>query len=488
MRSNATKANQFFLMATILCGLLVLFFGLGSLQLMSLNEGRRALAIKEMFATGNWLLPTQNGELYLTKPPFLYWVSLVFSCIVGQVNEWTLRLPSAFAGLSVGVMVYFYTKKYFGTLSALFALQLLIANAGLAMLARRVEIEMLLTALCVGALFSAIQFIESKKNGIQKVIWQNNVLWIYISYVLLGLAVLTKGPVAMLFVTLPLLVTAIWTKNTRTIQVLTNKTGWLLFFVVALSWYLAVTLKLGPDIWSTIAKRDMLEKMQNDDHAKPLLSYLGWIATDFLLFISLFLYKPKALWRKYQSQLSFLILLVAAVLVVVIFSLFSNKHAKYLLPLYPIIIILLSVQLTRIFENAGALLKNCILALGVFLPIIFALFYIFAEPKLFSYRVAIFPQFERWTVDLPTKQLYALENIDMRLVYYSHKPIKIISVEQLAKINKSAESAMILLEEKQMASIAEIKTCKIKTFEPYLKKHKKLVVLGLGSVCTTEKK
>jgi len=483
MRSNATKANQFFLMATILCGLLVLFFGLGSLQLMSLNEGRRALAIKEMFATGNWLLPTQNGELYLTKPPFLYWVSLFFSCIVGQVNEWTLRLPSAFAGLSVGIMVYFYTKKYFGNWAALFALQLLIANAGLAMLARRVEIEMLLTALCVGALLSAIQFIESKENGIQKVIWQNNI-WIYISYVLLGLAVLTKGPVAMLFVTLPLLVTAIWTKNTRTIQVLSNKTGWLLFFIVASTWYLAVTLKLGPDIWSTIAKRDMLEKMQNDDHAKPLLSYLGWIATDFLLLISLFLYKPKALWHQYQAQLYFLILIVAAVLVVVIFSLFSNKHAKYLLPLYPIIIILLSVQLTKVFENAGETFKKCILALGVLLPFIFALFYILAEPKLFNYRVAIFPQFERWTADLPVEQLYALENIDMRLVYYAQKPIKIISVEQLATLKKSA---IILLEEKQMAGIGEIQTCPIKTFEPYLKKHKKLIVRGLGSVCTTEK-
>lgn len=487
MRSNAPKTYQFLLMATILCGLLVLFFGLGSLQLMSLNEGRRALAIKEMFATGNWLLPTQNGELYLTKPPFLYWISLVFSCIVGQVNEWTLRLPSAFAGLSVGIMVYFYTKKYFGAWAALFALQLLIANAGLAMLARRVEIEMLLTALCVGALLSAIQFIESKENGTQKNPNQKNSFWIYLSYLLLGLAGLTKGPVAMLFVTLPLLVTAIWTKNTRTMLVLSNKTGWLIFFIVASTWYLAVTLKLGPDIWSTIAKRDMLEKMQNDDHAKPLLSYLGWIATDFLLLISLFLYKPKTLWRQYQSQLPFFILLLAAILVVVIFSLFSNKHAKYLLPLYPIIIILLSVQLSGIFENTGETFKKCILALGILLPVIFAVFYMLAEPKLFNYRVAVFPQFERWSANLPAKQLYALENTDMRLVYYAHKPIKIISVQQLAILEKSAESAMILLEEKQMDAIGEIQTCPIKTFEPYLKKHKKLVVLGVGSVCTTEK-
>jgi hypothetical protein len=45
---------------------------------------------------------------------------------------------------------------------ALFAIQLLIANVDFAMLARRVEIEMLLTVFCFGALISAIQFVETQ--------------------------------------------------------------------------------------------------------------------------------------------------------------------------------------------------------------------------------------------------------------------------------------------------------------------------------------
>jgi hypothetical protein len=50
-----------------------------------------------------------------------------------------------------------------------------------------------------------------------------------------------------------------------------------------------ITLKLGLDIWSVIIKRDMIDKMQGNEGVKPMLSYLGWIETDSLLLVSLFL-------------------------------------------------------------------------------------------------------------------------------------------------------------------------------------------------------
>jgi len=474
MTSPSTKNRRYLLLATLILGFLVLFWGLGSLQLMSLNEGRRALAIKEMFTSGNWLLPTQNGELYLTKPPLLYWISSVISLLLGQVSEWRLRLPSALAAVSVVYMVYSYTKKHFGVWAALFAIQLLIVNAGFAMLARRVEIEMLLTALCFGALLSALQYVQHQAKP----------YWIYLSYTLLALAVLTKGPVAMLFVTAPLLVVALWTKNQQVKEVLTNKIGGLIFMVIASSWYVAVTVELGPDIWATIAKRDMLNKMQSDVVAKPLLSYIAWIATDFLLLIALFLYQPKRLWVAHKSKPNFLILLTACVLPIIIFSIFSNKHAKYLLPIYPVIIILLAVQMAHIFESCKAQIKWVILSLGFVLPMIIAVFYMFAESKIFDYRVSAFPQFQVWSNTVPVKQLYAFGDLDMRLIYYANRPIKTISLEALTPLKNAGQSVLVLSEEKYHNQVAKNADCQIKVFEPYLKKKKKLFVYGFGSVCT----
>ena len=474
MTLPSTKTYQYLLITTIFFGFLVLFWGLGSLQLMSLNEGRRALAIKEMFTAGSWLLPTQNGELYLTKPPLLYWCSLVISALIGQVNEWTLRLPSAIAAASVALMTYFYTKKHFGALAALFAIQLLMANVAFVMLARRVEIEMLLTALCFGALLSAIRYIDNKTNH----------YWIYLSYGLLALAVLTKGPVAMLFVTAPLLVIAVWTKNQQVKEVLTDKIGWLIFTVIALSWYVAVTVELGPNIWAAIVKHDMLNKIQADDLAKPLLSYIAWIATDFLLIIVLFLYQPKRLWAAHKNKPGFLVLVAACVLPIIIFSIFSNKHAKYLLPIYPVIVILLTIQVSQIFELSTVKFKCLILILGMLLVIIFVGFYMFFESKVFEYRVSVFPQFQSWSKTVPVKQIYAFEAIDTRVIYYAEKPIKIISLKAVLQLKAAKQSALVLSEEKYRDNVAKNSDCQIKVFEPYLKKNKKLFVYGFGSLCT----
>jgi 4-amino-4-deoxy-L-arabinose transferase-like glycosyltransferase len=469
MQKITAKTHRSLLIASLILGLIVLFWGLGSLQLMSLNEGRRALVIKEMFAHHNWLLPTLNNELYLTKPPLLYWISVFFSFIIGHVNEWTIRLPSAISALIVVILAYRYTNKHFGRWAGFFVITLLMSNVGFAMLARRAEIEMLLTALCFGSLLSALQYVEDSKKQ-----------WIYISYALLGLAVLTKGPVAMLFVTLPLLVTTIWTKHAQLKTILISKTGWLIFVVVALSWYLLVTIQLGPDIWQTIAKRDMLDKMQSGDRAKPLLSYVAWIAVDFLLLVGLFVYKPKALWKEHKDKLAFVIPLVTAVVAVLVFSVFANKHAKYLLPIYPVIAILLSVQIACIFESSGQHLKRLILLLSVILPIIYTVYYVYGEATLYEYRTAVFKPFQEWSAGASTDTLYVLENIDARLVYYSEKPIREITLAKLVKLHNNGQSALVLSQKPLSMALVD---CQVNTFEPYLKKHKKLMVYDLGAHC-----
>ncbi len=481
MNLNSSKTYQYLIASSVLLGLLIAFWNLGGLQLMSLNEGRRALAIKEMFATSDWLIPRQNGELYITKPPLLYWFSYVISSLAGQVNEWTLRLPSAIAATSVVIMMYFYTKKHFGIWVALFAIQLLIANVAYAMLARRVEIEMLLTALCFGALMSAIQSIDDIKINDK-----TRRYWGYLSYFLLGLAVLTKGPVAMLFVTAPLLLIALWTKNQRVIELLTNKIGWMIFIFVSLSWYVAVSVKLGPDIWTVIAKRDMLNKMQADDLAKPFLSYFGWIATDFLLLIFLFFYQPKRLWTAYKNELGFIVLVAACVLPIIIFSIFSNKHAKYLLPIYPVIAVLLAIQLAQIFELCGLKWKNFILLLGILLLLVFAGFYMFLEAKVFDYRVSVFSKFQAWSKTVPVTRIYAFETLDTRLNYYAEKPVKTISLEELTEFKETKQNVLVLSEDKHHDIVAQHADCALKVFEPYLKKKKKLYVYGFGSVCENQ--
>lgn len=477
MQIAMTKTYQRLFIFSAITSLLIVFWGLGSISLTSLNEGRRALAIKEMFMNGSWLLPTLNGELYLTKPPLLYWISVSFSCLIGAVNEWTLRLPSALAALATLWMTYRYTLKKFGAWPALFAAQILMANLGFAMLARRAEIEMLLTALCVGALLSALEYIE---KPVQR-------SWIYLSYFLLALAVLTKGPVALLFVTLPLIVAALWTRDVNVKQVLTSGRGWVLFFVVALSWYLAVSLQLGFDIWATIAKRDMLEKIQAEDSAKPVLSYLGWLVVDSLFLLGLLFIRPRKLFKSFAHQPDWKVLITAVAVPLLVFSLFSNKHAKYLLPIYPFVSVILGVQLAKIFDSATVRIKRLILILGIVLPAVIACFYMFAETRIFAYRTSAFSQFQAWDETISADTIYAFGKTDSRLIYYAKTPIKKLEEEELKHLLDEGKSFLLLAEGDDASKISVFTGCEIREFKPYLKKNKSLKVFGFGDVCNNAK-
>jgi len=469
--SDLNKIYPKILWATVIIAAIVFFWGLGSMDLLSLNEGRRALAIQEMVSSGNWLLPHLNGELYLTKPPLMYWLSSSLAFIWG-VNEWTLRLPSALAAIAVLIMVYRYTLQQSGKWAALFAVQLLIANLGFSMLGRRAEIEMLLTALCVGSLLSALQYIQS----------QSSKNWIILSYFLLALALMTKGPLVILLVTLPLLIAAIYSKNPHIKAVLLSGRGWLIFLVVGLAWYAIVSWQLGFDIWATIAKRDMLDKMQSDS-AKPILSYLGWIAVDFMLLIGLFLVGAKEFFKQQIQQPRQLVLLIAVVVPLVLFSLFSNKHAKYLLPIYPLIAILLAIKLAAIFDAATAAKKKIIVIIALLLPIGFAIFYALLEPKVFAYRVAVFPTFSAWVPTIKQTDLYAYQEIDSRLVYYANRPIKILDKNKLEQAKNLHKSFLLLVESDNLSALRLEADCTVKEFSPYLKKNKSLTVFGFGQVC-----
>ena len=462
-------------LATLLLGLAILFWGLGSIGLMSFNEARRALPAQAMFMGGDWLLPHLNGELYLAKPPLLYWLATVTAHMFGMASEWAVRLPSALAALATLLMTYSYAKRQFGAWPALFSVQILIANVTFAMFARRAEIEMLLTALCVAALLSALHYI--REGGGRR--------WIYLSYLLLALAMLTKGPLALLFVTLPLLLIAIYQRDVRCWQVLRSPLGWAIFVVVGLSWYVAVTWRLGTEIWASIVHKDMIEKIQGETTAKPLLSYLLWLMVDFLPVALLLFMKPEKIWEKCKSHTNTLILLAAILAPLLVFSMISNKHAKYLLPIYPLIALMLGAHLNHFFESAGTRIRILIMTLGILLPALYAGYYAIAEAKIYDYRVAAFEQISSWSGQQQSVPLYAYKDADERLFYYSAWHIVVIDDAAYRHLRDSQQPMLLLVGINDLAALQPQARCLVKQFKPYLKKNEALTVLGFGSACAS---
>ncbi|NER84889.1 MAG: phospholipid carrier-dependent glycosyltransferase, partial [Leptolyngbya sp. SIO1D8] len=88
------------------------FWGLASTGLVDETEPLFAEAARQMQATGDWITPYFNGNPRFDKPPLIYWLMAVGFQLFG-VNEWAVRLPSAFAAVAV-VGLGFYTLRRFG--------------------------------------------------------------------------------------------------------------------------------------------------------------------------------------------------------------------------------------------------------------------------------------------------------------------------------------------------------------------------------------
>ena len=59
------------------------------------EETRRARVAYEMLESGDWIVPRQQGEVYLSRPPLGNWLIALVGIIRGQIDLVAVRLPSA---------------------------------------------------------------------------------------------------------------------------------------------------------------------------------------------------------------------------------------------------------------------------------------------------------------------------------------------------------------------------------------------------------
>jgi 4-amino-4-deoxy-L-arabinose transferase-like glycosyltransferase len=98
---------------SILCGL-TYFVGLTTHGLTNWQEAQRAAVARDMDTRGEWLVPTINGQPYLSKPPMFYWVQLGLNRVVGRgspPSELELRLTVALAGWLGVICTYLVGRR-----------------------------------------------------------------------------------------------------------------------------------------------------------------------------------------------------------------------------------------------------------------------------------------------------------------------------------------------------------------------------------------
>jgi 4-amino-4-deoxy-L-arabinose transferase-like glycosyltransferase len=297
-------------------GMLLLIPFIGSVHLFDWDEINFAESAREMLVTGNFTQVQINYQPFWEKPPLFFWLQSACMSIWG-VNEFAARLPNAVVGIiTFNVLFYigrreedssfawYWVLSFAGSLTPFFYFKSGIIDPWFNLF-----------------IFSGVYFLYRALKG---------KLYHYaLSGILIGLAVLTKGPVGLLLSSLTFVVMVVWKKAWSEFA----KPGVYLFGLVVLAvssfWFIPEITKNGWGvIESFIAYQIDLVLNPVASHGQPifyhpLVLFFGVFPASILALTILFRRKqePNSELTRWMKALFWVVLIV--------FSLVTTKIVHY---------------------------------------------------------------------------------------------------------------------------------------------------------------
>lgn len=200
--------------------------GLGTLEIKG-EEGRRILPAVTMLQSGNYLVPQIGSDPYFTKPPLVNWLVAASFKLFGQRNEWAARLPSALCVLAVALAFVVIGGAALGASGSLAAALIWLTNFGMIEKGRLIEIEALYVSLTGLAIICWLAWWQERRSR-----W---LTWI-VPWFFLGLGLLAKGPLHLVFFYAVVIGVLIRNREWRTLFNRAHLVGLLLMLAIFAAW------------------------------------------------------------------------------------------------------------------------------------------------------------------------------------------------------------------------------------------------------------
>jgi len=171
---------------------------LGGLHLFDWDEINFAESAREMILTGNYLTVTINFEPFWEKPPLFFWFQVASMKIFG-INEFAARFPNAICGIFSLLVLYRTGRRIYSETFGLLWVLVYIGSFLPFFYFKSGIIDPWFNLFIFLGILQFIFFLESEKSAKR---WGLLVL----SASLMGLAVLTKGPVSVLIFSLTVVI------------------------------------------------------------------------------------------------------------------------------------------------------------------------------------------------------------------------------------------------------------------------------------------
>lgn len=317
--------------AAIVCVLSgLLLYPCMSFHFFEPDEGRYAQIPREMLESGEWIVPTLQGEPYLDKPPLFYWLVAGSYAIFG-FHDWAARLIPALAMHAAILVSFLLGRRIVGEREAFWGALLLTVSPIFLGVGRLLVLDGLLALWVTLAILSAyLAQAGARLHG----------GWWFTAALASGLGVLTKGPIALLLLVPPLFAHRWLASSSASI----SWRAWLLFAAIALGinlpWYIAVCVQQPEFARYFFIQHNIERFVEPFDHVRPVWFYLPIVAYG-LLPILLFAWPLGRFSMTTQDEVARLrcpgmgFLLLAGVWCVFFFSLAGCKLPTYILPAFP---------------------------------------------------------------------------------------------------------------------------------------------------------
>jgi 4-amino-4-deoxy-L-arabinose transferase-like glycosyltransferase len=341
-------------------------------------EPQSAEWIQSIVRDGHWLIPRDAYGFIDRKPPLFYWLSAKAAKLSGgTVDEVRARVVSLVAGTALAVCVLAWTAANVGALEGWLAFLFLLGTYGFASRATEALTDMLLTFLLFAAYSAIYPLFESPESRS----WRRTIL----VGVILGLGVLTKGPVALVLCALSALIYLILTRR-NPLPLMRESWPWqVLALAIACGaiWYVPAALSGGQKILRIIFAENFGHFMPTrlggtGESYRPFYfiaaRLLGGAFPMTLLIVpaALAFYTGEISSEKrraviYQASMPLAVLLF--------FSIASVKRDDYILPALPGIAILCASAFSLDgLRGLSVKLRDVLVALFVFCPVVAILF------------------------------------------------------------------------------------------------------------------
>ena len=381
---NESQKYRSNIITIILISALTLIPFIGLTDFNTKGEPREAIVAVTMIDTHNWILPQNNGDEFAYKPPMFHWLVATTSVVIGSVNEFSARFPSALAGVVLAVMTFCFFARRKNQQTALLTSVIMLTTFEVHRAATNCRVDMILTLFIVLALYQLFRWTERDLRGTP--IWA--ILW-------MGCGMLTKGPVAII---LPCLVSCVylWIQDRHFWFVVWR------FALIAMSamilpclWYYAAWLQGGDKFLYLIYEENVLRflgKMPYSSHENgawyyPVVLLSSAVPYTLICLMALFTIQRKQ-WRKLQVLKSAwwkglwehirkmdrveLFSLLAIVLIIGFYTIPKSKRGVYILPVYPFV----AYFVARLLENLSVVRPHIVKIFGWVLATIVGIVFI----------------------------------------------------------------------------------------------------------------